>query len=185
MKSHPTLAALSLTASLLAGGAVLADAGHDAGGAPAATSGSALPRFSAVSEAFELVGVLDGKQLTLYLDRFADNSPVKDARLELEIGGAKVKLEPAAEGEFRGALADAPKAGTLAVTATVVAGNESDLLAGEIEIGESAPAQGVAHTRGWREIAAWALAGLAALAALAWAARRLRGWRQLRAGGAA
>ena len=35
-------------------------------------AGTALPRFAAVSETFELVGVLDGKQVTLYLDRFAD-----------------------------------------------------------------------------------------------------------------
>ena len=46
-----------------------------------------------MSETFELVGVLSGKQITLYLDRFADNSPVRDAQIELEIGGAKFKAE--------------------------------------------------------------------------------------------
>ena len=67
--------------------------GHDHGDAAPAAVGQALPRFSAVSETFELVGVLNGKQITLYLDRFADNSPVRGAQIELEIGGAKFKAE--------------------------------------------------------------------------------------------
>ena len=42
--------------------------GHDHGEATTSAGGPALPRFTAVSETFELVGVLNGKQLTLYLD---------------------------------------------------------------------------------------------------------------------
>ena len=67
--------------------------GHDHGDAPVTTGGPALPRFTAVSELFELVGVVNGKQITLYLDRFGDGSPVKDAKLELELGGVKVPVE--------------------------------------------------------------------------------------------
>lgn len=185
MKSHRILAAVSLATGLFASGTALADAGHDHVATPAATTGSALPRLVTVSESFELVGVLDGKQLTLYLDRFTDNSPVKNARLDVEIGGAKVKLEPGAEGEFRGTLADLPKPGTLALTASVVAGNESDLLAGEFEIGATAPAVAVVGKRGWKEVTAWLVGGLVALGALAWVARRSSSSRQLRAGGSA
>ena len=76
----------------------LAGEGHDHGETPVAASGSALPRFAATSDLFELVGVLNGKKLALYLDRTENNSPVKDARLELEIGGAKVAVKRVGEG---------------------------------------------------------------------------------------
>ena len=108
--------------------------GHDHGDAPSAAAGPALPRFDASSESFELVGVLDGKRLTLYLDHAGDNSPVKDARLELDVAGTKVDVQPHGEGEFEALLAAEPKPGVFAITATVLAGKESDLLAGELDI---------------------------------------------------
>jgi hypothetical protein len=94
MKSTHLLAALSL-AVLLLGTSMSATAGegHDHGDAAPAAAGTALPRFAAVSETFELVGVLDGKQVTLYLDRFADNAPVRGAKIELEIAGAKFNAQ--------------------------------------------------------------------------------------------
>jgi hypothetical protein len=64
----------------------LAGEGHDHGDAAPVATGPALPRFAAVSETFELVGVLNGKQVTLYLDRAADNSAGRGAKIELEIG---------------------------------------------------------------------------------------------------
>ena len=86
----------------------LAGEGHDHGEAPTAVSGPALPRFTATSDLFELVGVLNGKKMALYLDRIEDNSPVKDARLELEIGGAKVTVTRVGDGEFEAELAALP-----------------------------------------------------------------------------
>eukprot|EP01042_Synura_sphagnicola_P021246 gene21246-26993_t len=53
----------------------LAGAGHDHGEAPVAAAGTALPRFAATSDLFELVGVLDGQKIALYLDHAGDNSP--------------------------------------------------------------------------------------------------------------
>ena len=58
----------------------------------------------------------------MYLDRFADNSPVRGAQIELEIGGAKFKAEKQGEDEYEVVLPDAPKEGVLPVTATVTAG---------------------------------------------------------------
>ncbi|MFO1250957.1 MAG: hypothetical protein U1E77_07415 [Inhella sp.] len=66
------------------------DHDHDA---PRA-SAPAQPRFVASSELFELVGVLDGKALTLYLDRADSNEPVTAATLELELAGAKLSRNP-------------------------------------------------------------------------------------------
>ncbi|RZL89419.1 MAG: hypothetical protein EOP82_19705 [Variovorax sp.] len=177
----------SVMVLLLATGGALAadDHGHDHGDAPSAASGPALPRFAAVSDAFELVGVLNGKQLTIYLDRFADNSPVKDAQLDLEIDGAKVKAQPHGEGEFEAMLAEAPKAGVLSIAATVVVGKESDLLAGELDIHEAAHAEAAASRPRWQREAPWALGALAILGLLAWVGRRATAARQARIGGVA
>lgn len=177
------LAALAMAGAMLYAPALQAGEGHDHDhdAAPAAT-GPALPRFAATSELFELVGVLDGRQLTLYLDHAADNSPVKDATLELELGGTAVPVKPHGEGEFEAMLAEKPAPGVIPVTATVVAGQESDLLAGELDLhAEEHPQQ--AQERNGLAVGAWIAAGLAALAALLWAARKLTTGR--RAGGAA
>lgn len=185
MKLTSSHAALALTACLLAAGPVAAGEGHDHGPAAPTTTGPSLPRFTAVSELFELVGVLNGKQVTLYLDRFADNSPVRDAQIELEIGGAKLKAQKHGDDEYEVMLAETPKPGVLPVTATVVAGKEFDLLAGELDLHEEGHAEESAHARSWKELAAWAAGGMAALALLAWGARRWTKARSARAGGAA
>ena len=174
-----------LVATILVAPLAWASEGHDHGDAAPATGGVALPRFAAVSETFELVGVLSGKQITLYLDRFADNSPVRDAQIELEIGSAKFKAQKQGEDEYEVVLAEAPKPGVLPVTATVTAGKEADLLAGELDIHEPAHADEAAHTHSWTEYAGWGAAGLAALALLAWGARRMVVARNVRVGGAA
>lgn len=163
---------------------VWAGEGHDHGDAPAATGGPALPRFTAVSELFELVGVVNGKQITLYLDRFADGSPVKDAKLELELGGVKVPVESHAEGEFEATLTQELKSGVVAVAATVMAGEESDLLAGELDLHDEV-AVAEAHRHDWKEYITWSIAGLAGLVLLIAIGRRMRASRKNVIGGAA
>ena len=80
------------------------------------------------------MGVLDGQKIALYLDHAGDNSPVKDARLELDIAGTNVPVTRVAEGEFQATLAAPLAEGVSPVTATVAAGNDTDLLAGEIDL---------------------------------------------------
>lgn len=102
---------------------------------PMAPDGGVAPageRFSATSDRFELVGVLEGSVLTLYLDGFADNVPVENARIELEVGAEKVVAQPQGD-VYRARLSAPPAAGTTLVTALVVAGDVSDLLAAELE----------------------------------------------------
>lgn len=179
------LPAALLAAAVLVVSPVWAGEGHDHGDAAPAAVGEALPRFSAVSETFELVGVLSGKQITLYLDRFADNSPVRGAQIELEIGGAKFKAEKQGEDEYEVVLPDEPKPGVLPVAATVIAGNETDLLAGELDIHEEAHSDEVVAAPGWMKYAGWAAGGVAVLALLLWGGCRLVGARSVRAGGTA
>lgn len=162
--------------------ATWADAGHDHGSAATDAGASPQPRFTAVSETFELVGVLNGKRLTMYLDRAHDNSPVKDARLELELAGAKVQVKAVGEGEFETTLAQDLKPGVITVAATVAAGQETDLLAGELDIRAAAPADASAGRLPWKKYAAWAVAGFLALALLIGGLRRILADRTNRVG---
>ncbi|WP_201492476.1 hypothetical protein [Rubrivivax sp. A210] len=183
MKSSQALAALGLAVALLGAGIpARAGDGHDHGDTAPVASGPALPRFAAVSETLELVGVLAGKQLTLYLDRLADNAPVRDAQIELEIAGAKFKAQKHGDDVYEVVLADAPKPGVLPITATVTAGNEVDLLAGELDIHEQAHEQEAAHGHSLKEVAAWVTGGLVGLAVLVLGGRRLKASQALRAG---
>jgi len=181
MNTKCLLVLICLSAGLF-GSLAAADDGHNHDAAPALT-GPALPRFSAVSDTFELVGVVSGKQLTVYLDRFADNTPVKGATVELEVGGMKVALKEHEDGEFEGTLAQELKPGMTAVTATVVAGNETDILGGDLDV-HAAEHDHEAEAAVWPR---YAIGGAAALALLLCAAvlmRRASGHRA-RFGGAA
>lgn len=162
----------------------LAGDGHDHGEAPAAAGGPALPRFAATSDLFELVGVLDGQKLALYLDHAGDNSPVKEAQLELDIGGTPVPVTRVADGEFQAALAAPLAEGVSPVTATVVAGADTDLLAGEIDVHAAAHAHDE-PTGGRDALVAGAVAAVLATLALVWGLRRGRAARAQRLGGAA
>ncbi|EHR73128.1 hypothetical protein BurJ1DRAFT_4330 [Burkholderiales bacterium JOSHI_001] len=186
MKHFPPLAAIPLAALLfLTPLRALAGDGHDHGAAAPAATGPALPRFAASSDVFELVGVLNGKQITLYLDRATDNSPVTEAQIELEVAGKKFKAAKQGSDEFEVVLPEAPKPGALPITATVTAGADSDLLAGELDIHEAAHADEAEHSHSWKEYAGWALGGIAALVVMLTVGRRVMRSRQVRMGSAA
>lgn len=154
---------LALVLSLLSP-LVMAGPGHDHGEAAPQAQGTALPRFVAVSEDLEMVGILNGKQLTIYLDRFKDNSPVNDAQIEIEIAGNKYKAEKHGEGEYEVMLKDTLKPGVLAITATIQAGQLNDLLAAEFDL--QVVEEEHSHRFSWKALAMWSGAGLLALMAL-------------------
>jgi hypothetical protein len=158
MRTTMTMTCLTKTFGglLLLGATILpahAGAGHDHGEAPAATSGAASPRFAATSENFELVGILNEKNLALYLDRATDNSPVKNAKLELEIAGKPVAVEAVGEGEFLAKLDAALPEGSVPVTATIVAGQDSDLLAADLDVHAAAHSDNKATGMPWKPLA--------------------------------
>lgn len=165
----------------------LAHDGHDHGEEASAPAGAAQPRFAAVSELFELVGVLDGPRLTLYLDRSADNSPVAGAQIELDVAGTPHQATPRDGDTYEVVLAAAPAAGVLPITATVTAGAEVDLLAGELDVHDEDHADDavVPPVAGWRGLAVAGGAALLAMALLALVGRRLTARRPGRPGGAA
>lgn len=177
------LIAFSLAALL--GSACLAGEGHDHGEAPGTPAGPALPRFSATSASFELVGVLDGHDLHLWLDRAADNSPADDAHLSLKLDGQALALERHAPGEFEAELAQAPTAGELEFHAEVTAGTLREQLGAELHLHADAPEAAHAHSASLAAVAAWTGGALLVLALLAAALRQRRATpRTVRSGGA-
>ncbi len=161
---------LALLASPLAWAGGDHDHGHEHEAAALPGGPAGLPRFTAVSELFELVGVLDGRRLTLYLDRFADGSPVTNGRIELELGAARYTLTADEGGDFSVTLPRAPAPGTLPVTATVLAGEQSDLLAGVLTVAPAAEAAPAPQRMTAGRLAGWGgLAGVLLLGAgLTW-----------------
>ena len=109
--------------------------GHDHGDAPTAIAGNASPRVTSHSDLFEIVGVVSNGEMTLYLDRYATNEPVKDAKIDIEIGNIKGVATAQPDGSYVFKNDVLAKPGELAVSFTVLAGTDNDLLAGDLKIG--------------------------------------------------
>jgi hypothetical protein len=115
---------------------VFADAGHNHGAeAPAAKVGAVTPRFSANSDLFEVVGMLNGDELSIFIDQYASNEPVLKAKVEVESGNLKAVAEfQAARGDYSMPGAMFKKSGTYAIVLTITAGNQTDILAGDLVV---------------------------------------------------
>jgi hypothetical protein len=168
-----SLCTIALWAVLTWPVAILADAGHDHDEGKTAPARPAAPRFESHSELFELVGVLEGAKLTLYLDRYRDNAPVEDAKIEVESGSFKGEAIRGADGAYALPAEPFDKPGRHVLTLTVTAGSEVDLLTGALEV----PSVGVerhASAQTHHEWQYWPLAlGIAALAVAMFFAGRL------------
>ncbi|MDP2833334.1 MAG: hypothetical protein Q8Q28_08595 [Pseudomonadota bacterium] len=146
--------------------------GHDHGDAPKPVPvAAAAPRFAAASEEFELVGVLHGSVLTLYLDHYASNAPVVKATLEVEVGQRKMQAKEAEPGVYRLELGNtqvAAKPGRLGLVFTIQAGESVDLLTANLEL----PAAPVADAAvfDWRRLG-WAGLALPLLGVWVWRRR--------------
>lgn len=147
-------------AILLVAHVAVAHEGHD--DAPETAPGVAgAPRLAVHSDLFELVAVVEHGAMTLYLDRYASNEPVTDAKIEVESGKERGMATPNADGSytFASKVLATPKSGSF--TFTVIAGKDSDLLAGDLVV---AGAQAEQAQAGWfnRTRVLWG-AGIAAL----------------------
>ncbi len=170
-----TLFAGSVLTLAVSIGNAIAGPGHDHGDAAAATpTGPTAPRFEAHSDLFELVGVLEGEELSVFVDRFADNAPVLKAELALESGAIKATGEFHNDtGDYKFKAAGFAKPGSYPVTITVSAGDEVDILAGNLVVPDE-------HADDHAESAAvpgrlgMVAGGLMILVALLWVGRRLQ-----------
>lgn len=170
---------LLVLSMLLAFSAARAHEGHDHGdekkAAPAAET--VPPRFEARTDVFELVGMLAGDTLFVYLDRFDSNAPVDKAEIEIESGAFKAKAEALAgsAGTYRFKAGPLAQAGKHALTFSITAGEESDLLTATFEhVAAKATAKAAATTDGHDHVEPWQwAAGAAVLALLAGAVTML------------
>ena len=145
--------------------------------APKAGATSTNPRFEAKSESYELVGRLQGGELSMFINRFATNESVDGAKVEVEFGALKAAAPfhsdqgdyAVADESFLKALS---KPGSHALVITLVDGNESDLLDGTIEVGLPTVTAGDAeHGHGHSNELIYgglALAGLLAAGGMGW-----------------
>ncbi|CAN7657078.1 hypothetical protein LJR129_005146 [Acidovorax sp. LjRoot129] len=136
-----------------------------------------VPSFEARSEAFELVGRLQGGELSILINRFATNEPVLNATVEVESGNLKAPAKIHADmGDY--AVDDANMLKALAapgdhpMVVSVLAGKESDLLDGTLTVAGASPdAQGHPHDDGHAHgpsRTVWLALALAVLAAVGW-----------------
>jgi hypothetical protein len=135
-----------LFAALLAMSQALANPGahgpngeHLDGPSGASSSGSSLPQLETFTEAFELVGRLSGGELSIMIDRYETNEPVLNGNLEVQYKNLKAKARFHADlGDYS---IDDPRflkaisaPGSHPLLFTFVAGEESDLLEGTLQV---------------------------------------------------
>jgi len=150
----------------------LADAGHDHGAAPSAVTATLAPRIEAQSENFELLAFLDNGKLTLYLDRFATNEPVSNARIEIESGAFKAVAQPRADGAYTAPGEAFANPGQYPLVFTIQAADGSDLLNGTLIVPQ--PAGQSAHGHDWTEWLVWVASGVVVVFGAAWLLLRRR-----------
>jgi len=132
---------------------------HDHGPAEA-IAGQVAPRVAARSELFELVGILRGERLVIYLDRFASNEPVTSADITVMIGDATepVNAERSPQGGYTLVSPRFKAAGPIELVFSITGEAGEDLLAGTLTIRSEtaaappgASATGTLHTwLSWR-----------------------------------
>jgi biotin carboxyl carrier protein len=163
-------------AALLVAPAALAHEGEDHGAPQAQIQQPLAPRVEATSPDFELLAVLEGDELTLYLDRYATNEPVPEAKIEVESGANRGVAKAAGPGVYTLSAPWLSAPGKQDLVFTIEAGETSDLLAASLEIHEP-PSQDR-----WRSAltryAAWAAGTLPVLVVAGIALRWLRNRRR-------
>lgn len=149
---------------------VLAHGDEDhSGGKPVVASAAGLPTGLATaetrSEEFELLAQLKGKTLQVYLDRYSDNAPIENAKIEVESGAFKTQLKAITPGKYEAEAAAISGVGEHALVFTIVAGAQSDLLEATLKVGE-APVAKAEHAAASGTMWRWVGGGAAVLAAL-------------------
>src|SRR5262249_52685624 len=100
-----------------------------------ALASSTYPRVTAHSELYELVGIVRGERLSIYLDHFATNEPVADAKVKVAIGDtAPVDAEPAENGVYTISFPRLTRTGSVEVVFSVTATSGDDLLVGSLTL---------------------------------------------------
>jgi cobalt-zinc-cadmium efflux system membrane fusion protein len=152
LNSMRSIAALTCIAAFLLIPSVLrAHEGHDHDdSARAALASSTYPRVTAQSELYEVVGILKGERLLIYLDRAATNEPVTDAKVRVTIGdGEAIDAAPAETGIYAVSSPRLSGTGSVEVVFAITASSGDDLLVGAMTLPKAdGPGAGVSPTAG-------------------------------------
>jgi membrane fusion protein, heavy metal efflux system len=134
------VAAMVLALLATAMPSALAHEGHDHGPAEN-VSGPAAPRVAAHSDAYQIVGVLRGERLTIYLDRFANNEPITNAAIAVTVGDdtEAVQAEANASGGYTIVSPRFRTAGPVELVFAITDGKEDDLLVGMLTVPGAQP----------------------------------------------
>jgi membrane fusion protein, heavy metal efflux system len=147
-----SIAALACIAAFLLIPPVLrAHEGHDHDdSARAALASSTYPRVTAQSELYEVVGILKGERLLIYLDRAATNEPVTDAKVRVTIGdGEAIDAAPAETGIYAVSSPRLSGTGSVEVIFAITASSGDDLLVAAMTLSKAdGPGAGVSPTAG-------------------------------------
>lgn len=178
--------AINLLGSLLLAGTAVAHEGHDHGAPPPPVTNTIAPRIDASSNDFEIVAIVRGDRLRLYLDTFKTNEPVRDAEIEVDTAAGILKAVADRDGAYEVAAPWLLRPGTYDLAITVQASGIVDVLTGTLTVPPSTPpASGLGGVRerlsslaaAWsRDQVFWAVAALAFLAGLG-ASGLWRRWR--------
>lgn len=106
--------------------------GHDHGEESPSAVGEASPRVAMEGDLFEAVAILKGQTLEIFIDHAATNASVQNAQPALLLNGEQVPLEPHAEGEFDAIVPESMVGQNLTLAMRVTAGEQSDVLSGEL-----------------------------------------------------
>lgn len=138
MRFNRLTVATALAASLAFAGPTAAHEGHDAGPPAVENPTSGQPRTVATSEDYEIVALLKGSELLVYVDRFSDNSPLTQGTLTVTIGTDEIRAETVTGGVFKLQSAALQKPGKHELIFSVQENEKSDLLIASLEVPASA-----------------------------------------------
>jgi RND family efflux transporter MFP subunit len=100
-----------------------------------ALSSSTYPRVTAHSELYELVGIVRGERLSIYLDHFDTNEPVAAAKVKVVIGDTgPVDAEQTDNGVYTVSFPRLARTGSVEVVFNVTTASGDDLLVGALTL---------------------------------------------------
>jgi membrane fusion protein, heavy metal efflux system len=128
---------------------VKAHEGHDLESVPAPGASRSQPRLTTDSENYELVAVLEGQRLVIYLDRFEDNSPVTDARITVSVNDETTTVEAGADGTYAVVSKLFERGGLVELVFDIKATEGDDLLIGKLSLPAAGPSSATVGPTSW------------------------------------
>ncbi len=125
--------------------------------APIPVSQGVTPRAATATDEFEVVTSLEGKKLVVYVDRFASNEPVTQAKVEIEGAGLKGVASETTPGTYVLDVATPLPPAKHPLTISIEASDSIDLLTATLDTSASMTTE--VQTHGWSEWVVWALSG--------------------------